>query len=112
MVKVEVVRRPSLDNPKSFLGYLFFTKMQVDQAAKILNMIISSAEPINETEWEKFVLTSRGLYVKVMRKLRDFGIVEKALGIYSLSEQFSNALVKMAEYWRDICLSNDKVHEF
>ena len=100
MVKIELVRRPSLDKESVFLSYLFSTKMQVEQAARILNIIQKEKEPVSETRWKEFVLSSRGLYIKVMRKLRDLGLVEKEMGYYQLSDQFSIALEKMASFWR------------
>ena len=100
MVKIEIVKRPSLENESVFLNYLFSTKMQVNQAARILNIIQAETDPIPESRWEEFVLSSRGLYIKVMRKLRDLGLVEKELGHYRLSDQFSVALEKIASFWR------------
>ena len=69
--KIELVKTPYLISPKHFLRYVFFTEMQVDQAAKILNELIKKDGKIPQSEWQIFVLTSRGLYVKVMRKLRN-----------------------------------------
>ena len=106
MAKINLVKRPSLESPFVFLSYLFQTKKQVDQAAKIIALIRKESEPISESRWKDFVLSSRGLYVKVMRKLRDLGLVEKELGHYYLSDQFSAALGKLAKYWRDIMKSN------
>ncbi|MGM0687155.1 MAG: hypothetical protein ACQET3_09325 [Promethearchaeati archaeon] len=102
MPKINLVRRPSLISPKHLLRYLFFTEMQVDQAAKILNTIIQSDGVVPDSEWRDFVLSSRGLYVKVMRKLRDLGLVEKELGKYRLSSTFSRALRNIANYWDEI----------
>ncbi|MBS3795678.1 MAG: hypothetical protein KGY80_12310 [Candidatus Thorarchaeota archaeon] len=102
MPKIDLVRRPSLISPKHLLRYLFFTEMQVDQAAKILNTIIESDGVVPDSEWRRFVLSSRGLYVKVMRKLRDLGLVEKEMGKYRLSGRFSRALTNIAEYWNEI----------
>jgi hypothetical protein len=99
MAKIELVRRPSLISPKHFLQYVFFTEMQVEQAAKILNTLIDKDGKIADSEWATFVLSSRGLYVKVMRKLRDIGMVEKKMGNFSISEDFSRAMSKLSEYW-------------
>jgi hypothetical protein len=76
--------------------------MQTEQAAKILNEIIKADGVVPDSDWEQFVYTSRGLYVKVMRKLRDVGLVEKRMGEYRLVKDFSSALEKMAKYWADI----------
>ena len=57
---------------------------------------------IEDSQWQSFVLTSRGLYVKVMRKLRDIGFVEKSDGEFFLSENFSQSLEKLAESWTNI----------
>lgn len=57
---------------------------------------------IVDSQWQSFVLTSRGLYVKVMRKLRDVGFVEKSDGEFFLSENFSQSLEKLAESWTNI----------
>jgi DNA-binding IscR family transcriptional regulator len=84
------------------LRYVFFTEMQVEQAAKILNEIVTSSGIVPDSEWERFVLSSRGLYVKVMRKLRDVGLVEKRMGDYRLARDFSSALTKISKYWADI----------
>ena len=102
MAKIEVVRRPSLITPRHLLRYIFFTDMQIEQASKILNILMKKKEKINESQWQSFVLTSRGLYVKVMRKLRDVGIVEKSEGEFFLSENFSQSLNKIAESWANI----------
>ena len=102
MAKIEVVRRPSLITPRHLLRYIFFTDMQVDQASKILNVLMKKKGRINDTQWESFVLTSRGLYVKVMRKLRDVGLVEKSKGEFSLSENFVLSLNKLSESWENI----------
>ena len=102
MPKIDLVRRPSLITPRHLLRYLFFTEMQVEQASKILNEIIRNGGVVPDTEWERFVLSSRGLYVKVMRKLRDVGIVEKRMGKYRLTKDLSYSLSKMASYWSEI----------
>ncbi|NWF97090.1 MAG: hypothetical protein HXY34_13190 [Candidatus Thorarchaeota archaeon] len=102
MTKIEIVRRPSLISPRHLLRYVFFTEMQVEQASKILNTIMQSNGVVPDAEWERFVLSSRGLYVKVMRKLRDAGLVEKRGGEYRLGRDYSAALEKMAKYWADI----------
>ena len=102
MAKIEVVRRPSLITPRHLLRYIFFTDMQVDQASKILNVLMKKKGRINDSQWESFVLTSRGLYVKVMRKLRDVGLVEKSKGEFSLSENFVLSLNKLSESWANI----------
>ena len=102
MAKIEVVRRPSLITPRHLLRYIFFTEMQIDQASKILNTLMKKKGSIKDTQWQSFVLTSRGLYVKVMRKLRDVGIVEKADGEFFLSDNFSQSLTKLAESWINI----------
>ena len=108
MVKIDLVRRPSLHNPRSFLEYIFFTDIQVEQAAKILNILKDSKHPIPESQWADFVYSSRGLYVKVMKRLRDLGLVEKELGNYSLSLSFTTSLEKLANYWRDVVDSDAK----
>lgn len=97
-----MVKRPSLISPRHLLRYVFFTEMQVEQAAKILNVIMKADGMVLDSEWKKFVLSSRGLYVKVMRKLRDVGLVEKRMGEYRLAKDFSSSLTKMANYWTDI----------
>ena len=102
MAKIDVVRRPSLITPRHLLRYIFFTEMQIDQASKILNILMKKKGRISDTQWQSFVLTSRGLYVKVMRKLRDVGFVEKSDGEFLLSENFSQSLIKLAESWRNI----------
>ncbi|TFG32084.1 hypothetical protein EU528_04480 [Candidatus Thorarchaeota archaeon] len=102
MAKIEVVRRPSLITPRHLLRYIFFTEMQVDQASKILNTLMKKKGRIEDSQWNSFVLTSRGLYVKVMRKLRDIGLVEKAEGEFFLSDNFSQSLNKLAESWINI----------
>ena len=115
MTKIELVRRPSLISPKHLLRYIFFTEMQVDQAAKILNELIKQDGKIPDSDWQVFVLTSRGLYVKVMRKLRDAGLVDKKLGEFSLSENFSRSMNQLAEYWSQIIRSfesGDRTIEF
>lgn len=101
MAKINLVRRPSLISPRHFLRYIFFTEMQVEQAAKVLDVIVKHHGELPDSEWEKLVLSSRGLYVKVMRKLRDVGIIQKELGNFRLSKDFSNALGKLASYWLD-----------
>jgi hypothetical protein len=102
MSKIHLVRRPSLISPRHLLRYVFFTEMQVEQASRILNEIMISGGVIPDSEWERFVLSSRGLYVKVMRKLRDIGLVEKRMGEYRIVNDFSRALSKMADYWGQI----------
>jgi len=76
--------------------------MQIEQASKILNILMKKKGKINDSQWQTFVLTSRGLYVKVMRKLRDVGIVEKSDSEFFLSENFSQSLNKLAESWTNI----------
>ena len=88
--------------PTHLLRYIFFTEMQIDQAAKILNVLMKKQGSVNEKKWQTFVLSSRGLYVKVMRKLRDVGLVEKVDGEFFLSENFSQSLNKLAESWMNI----------
>ncbi|MFX1482395.1 MAG: hypothetical protein ACFFCP_04315 [Promethearchaeota archaeon] len=105
MAKIDLVRRPSLISPRHLLRYVFFTEMQVEQAAKILNTIIERNGVVNDSEWGVFVLSSRGLYVKVMRKLRDVGLVEKKMGEFRLAQDFSGALSKLADYWTEIVKS-------
>ncbi|MFW9850575.1 MAG: hypothetical protein ACFFF4_15695 [Candidatus Thorarchaeota archaeon] len=100
--KIVLVRRPSLISPRHLLRYIFFTEMQVEQAAKILNEIVSAKGIVPDSDWERFVISSRGLYVKVMRKLRDVGLVEKKAGKYGLANDFSSALNKLSKYWGDI----------
>ncbi|MHA1863461.1 MAG: hypothetical protein ACTSWA_06810 [Candidatus Thorarchaeota archaeon] len=102
MAKIEIVKRPSLITPRHLLRYIFFTEMQVDQASKILNILMKKKGRINDSQWQSFLLTSRGLYVKVMRKLRDVGLVEKTKGEFLLSENFSQSLNKLAESWTNI----------
>ncbi len=102
MAKIEVVKRPSLITPRHLLRYIFFTDMQVDQASKILNILMRKKGKIKDSQWHSFLLTSRGLYVKVMRKLRDVGFVEKSEGEFLLSENFSKSLNKLAESWTNI----------
>ncbi len=102
MAKIDLVRRPSLIQPNHLLRYVFFTEMQVDQAAKILNEIMTSGGVVADSDWERFVLSSRGLYVKVMRKLRDVGLVEKKMGEYRMARDFSSSLNKIGKYWSDI----------
>ena len=102
MAKIEVVRRPSLITPRHLLRYIFFTDMQIEQASKILNILMKKKGKIDDSQWQSFVMTSRGLYVKVMRKLRDVGIVEKSDSEFILSENFSQSLNKLAESWTNI----------
>ncbi|MCF2138145.1 MAG: hypothetical protein K9W43_13015 [Candidatus Thorarchaeota archaeon] len=102
MPKIDLVRRPSLITPRHLLRYVFFTEMQVEQASKILNEIVRNGGVVPDSEWERFVLSSRGLYVKVMRKLRDVGIVEKRMGQYRLTKDLSHSLSKIAQYWNEI----------
>ncbi|MFW9834211.1 MAG: hypothetical protein ACFFEK_09470 [Candidatus Thorarchaeota archaeon] len=102
MAKIDLIRRPSLITPKHLLRYVFFTEMQVEQASKILNTIMKNDGVVKDTDWQTFVLSSRGLYVKVMRKLRDVGLVKKKMGEFRLNEEFSNALSKLADYWSQI----------
>ena len=102
MAKIDLVRRPSLISPRHLLRYVFFTEMQVDQAAKILNEITASDGVLPDSEWKQFVYRSRGLYVKVMRKLRDVGLVEKRSGEFRIGRDFSTALMKLSNYWTDI----------
>ncbi len=102
MAKIEVVKRPSLITPRHLLLYIFFTDMQVDQASKILNVLMKRKGRVNDSQWQSFVLTSRGLYVKVMRKLRDVGLVEKSKGEFYLSDNFAQSLSKLSESWANI----------
>ncbi|MGY5875939.1 MAG: hypothetical protein RTU30_09350 [Candidatus Thorarchaeota archaeon] len=108
MVKIELVRRPSLISPRHLLRYIFFTETQVEQAAKILNQILESDGVVADSEWKQFMLSSRGLYVKVMRKLRDVGLVEKRMGEYRLVKDFSGALEKIAKYWSELIETFDQ----
>lgn len=105
MAKIDLIRRPSLISPRHLLRYIFFTEMQVEQASKILNTIMKNDGVVKDTDWERFVLSSRGLYVKVMRKLRDAGLVEKRMGEFRLVEDFSRAMTKLADYWSQIVKS-------
>lgn len=105
MAKIDLVSRPSLVSPRHLLRYVFFTEMQVEQAAKILNTIMQKHGVVKDSEWGIFVLSSRGLYVKVMRKLRDVGLVEKRMGEFRLASGFSSALAKLSEYWSVIVSS-------
>ena len=102
MAKIDLVRRPSLISPRHLLRYVFFTEMQVEQASKILKTIMEKDGVVRDSEWSQFVMSSRGLYVKVMRKLRDVGLVEKRMGEFRLGNEFSSALLKLSKYWSDI----------
>lgn len=102
MTKIDMVRRPTLISPRHLLRYVFFTEMQVEQAAKILNEIVQADGVIPDSDWQRFVLSSRGLYVKVIRKLRDVGLVEKRMGEYRIAKDFSSSLYKISRYWSDI----------
>ncbi|MHA1934615.1 MAG: hypothetical protein ACW97A_04995 [Candidatus Thorarchaeota archaeon] len=102
MVKIDLVRRPSLISPRHLLRYVFFTEMQVEQAAKILNEIVKAEGVIPDSDWERFVYSSRGLYVKVIRKLRDVGIVEKRMGEYRITKDFARSMEKIGKYWSEI----------
>ena len=108
MAKIDLIKRPSLIQPKHLLRYVFFTEMQVEQAAKILNTIMKKDNSVNESDWQVFVLSSPGLYVKVMRKLRDVGLVSKDKGVFKISKDFSIAISKMAEYWKNIVESYEE----
>ncbi|MDH4215100.1 MAG: hypothetical protein OEV85_14380 [Candidatus Thorarchaeota archaeon] len=115
MAKIELVRRPSLISPRHLLRYVFFTEMQVEQAANILNTLMLNDGKMPDSEWEKFVLSSRGLYVKVMRKLRDVGMVDKKMGNFVVCEDFSRAMSKLSEYWNELVQSHsegDRAIEF
>jgi len=115
MAKIELIRRPSLISPRHLLRYVFFTEMQVEQAAKILNTLMVNDGKMPDSDWEKFVLSSRGLYVKVMRKLRDVGMVDKKLGNFTMCEDFSRAMSKLSEYWNELVQSHsegDRAIEF
>ena len=105
MAKIHIVRRPSLISPRHLLRYVFTTEMQVEQAAKILNEIVEANGIVSDSEWRRFVMSSRGLYVKVMRKLRDVGLVDKRMGEFRLANDFSSSLGKMADYWTQIVSS-------
>jgi len=76
--------------------------MQVEQAAKILNEIIQSDGVVPDSDWERFVYSSRGLYVKVIRKLRDVGLVEKRMGEYRITKDFASSLGKVSNYWSEL----------
>ena len=102
MAKIDLVKRPYLHSPRHLLRYIFFTEMQVEQAAKILNEIMKRDNKVQDSEWQSFVLSSRGLYVKVMRKLRDVGLVEKNLGAFRLSKGFADSLTKLSEKWTEL----------
>ena len=108
MAKIELVRRPALVSPKHLLQYVFFTEMQVEQAAKILNTMIENDGKMADSDWNKFVLSSRGLYVKVMRKLRDVGMVEKRMGNFSMCADFSQAMSKISDYWNELLQLHSK----
>ena len=105
MAKIDLIRRPSLISPRHLLRYIFFTEMQVEQAAKILNTIMKKDGVVKDTDWEVFVLSSRGLYVKVMRKLRDVGLIEKRMGEFRFTEDFAKAMTKLADYWSQVVKS-------
>ncbi len=105
MAKIDLIRRPSLISPRHLLRYVFFTEMQVEQASKILNTIMHNDGVVKDSDWQVFKLASRGLYVKVMRKLRDVGLVEKRIGEFRLAEDFSKAMSKLADYWSQIVKS-------
>lgn len=100
--KIRLVRRPSLLAPRYLLRYIFFTEQQVEQAAKILNEIMKADGAIHDTEWERLMLSSRGLYVKVRRKLIDVGLIEKRNNTFRISKDFSKSLEKIASYWENI----------
>ena len=102
MAKIDLVRRPSLITPRHLLRYIVFTEMQVEQAAKILNEIIDDNGVYPDSEWEQLQYKSHGLYVKVMRKLRDVGLVKKSEGKFSIGKDFSTALFKLSKYWEEI----------
>ncbi|MBS7287868.1 MAG: hypothetical protein KIH01_03760 [Candidatus Freyarchaeota archaeon] len=101
MVWLRVVRRPRLLDPRHFLQYCFRTEEQVQQARKILKEIAASGE-VPDSEWRRFLVSSPGLYTKVMRALREFGLVEKREGRFALSKEFSASLRRFADYWEAV----------
>ncbi len=88
--------------PRYLLRYIFFTEQQVEQAAKILNEIMKADGSVPDKDWERLMLSSRGLYVKVRRKLIDVGLIEKRNNMFRLSKDFARALEKMSNYWLNI----------
>ncbi len=100
--KIQIVKKPTLISPKHLLRYIFNTELQVIQAGNILNKIIENGGVYPVEQWEDFVYSSRGLYVKVMRKLRDIGMIEKKKGTFMISKDFAKSLSSMADYWTKI----------
>ena len=100
--KITITKRPNLISPNHLLRYIFATELQVIQASKILTAIIKNGGVYQVSKWEDFVYSSRGLYVKVMRKLRDIGMIDKQKGEFRISNGFSKSLMSMAEYWNKI----------
>ncbi len=98
MVWLRIVRRPRLIDPRHFLQYCFRTEEQVQQARKILREIVASGE-VPDSEWRRFLVSSPGLYTKVMKALRELGLVEKREGRFMLSREFSATLRRLADYW-------------
>ncbi|MEM1658256.1 MAG: hypothetical protein QXK94_04395 [Candidatus Jordarchaeales archaeon] len=101
MVWIRVVRRPRLLDPRHFLQYCFRTEEQVQQARKILREIAARGE-VPDSEWRCFLISSPGLYTKVMKALRELGLVEKRERRFVLSKEFSASLRRLADYWEEL----------
>ena len=102
MPKLTIVKRPKITGLEDFLRYFFKTEDQITQAEKILTLLKKNKE-IPVKDWNRFLLPNRsvGLYGKVMRKLRDFGLVQKKEDYFMLSRDFLTAMKKISEYWND-----------
>lgn len=102
MPKLNIVKRPKITGLEDFLRYFFKTEAQVTQAEKII-ILLKKEKEIPVKKWDKFLLPNRsvGLYGKVMRRLRDFGLVQKKEDYFMLSRDFLTAMKKISEYWND-----------
>ena len=100
MAKIRFAKRFVLTDLDAFLRYLMNTEEQVTQAKHILELLQKKKE-IPDKDWKVFVIHSVGLYTKVMKRLRDLGLVEKRNGYFSLSREFIYSLKKLIGYWED-----------
>ena len=83
----------------AFLRYVLNTEAQVEHA----EAIIKNA-PYPASEWQSIIeknTLERGLYSKVLRILRNLGLIEKVNGEIRLSKLFFYNMQKLTDYWDD-----------
>ena len=105
MAKTKGVMIPhyaSLVEPEDFLSLIFWDKKYLVYDAKRILEMVGRGE-VSRDKWREVIDKlgiSHNRYYRILRRLRQFGLVEKGeWGEYRISRRFSSNLRRIAEYW-------------